>query len=110
MRRAYCAFNSGEIDTAIDLMHPEVNWPNAWEGDRVLGRSAVRAYWTRQFGAISSKVEPEAFVEEPDGTIIVSVHQVVREAETDRLLFDACVRHRYHLKDGLVVRMDVVDD
>jgi len=110
LRRAYRAFNSGEIDTAIELMHPEVDWPNAWEGGRVLGRSAVREYWARQFGAISSDVEPEAFIEEPDGAITVDVHQVVREAGTNRLLSDSRIRHRYRLRDGLVVRMDVLGD
>jgi ketosteroid isomerase-like protein len=110
LRRAYEAFNSGEIDAAIELMHPEVDWPNAWDGGRVLGRSAVRDYWTRQFGAISSDVEPEAFVEEFDGTITVEAHQVVREAETNKPLSDSHVRHRYRLRDGLILRMDVVED
>ena len=45
-------------------MHPEVDWPNAWEGGRVVGRAAVRDYWNRQFTAISSMVEPEGFTEE----------------------------------------------
>ncbi len=109
LQGAYRAFNSGEIDAALELMHPEVDWPNAWEGGRVLGRSAVRDYWIRQFGSISSDVEPEAFVEEADGKITVDVHQVVREAKTNRLLSDSRVRHCYRLKDGLIVRMDVVD-
>jgi hypothetical protein len=26
-------------------MHPEVDWPNAWEGGRVVGHAAVRDYW-----------------------------------------------------------------
>jgi hypothetical protein len=34
-----------------------------------VGRDAVSAYWRRQFEAISSKVEPEACTEEPDGSI-----------------------------------------
>ncbi len=109
LRRAYRAFNSGEVDAAIELMHPEVDWPNAWQGGRVFGRSAVRDYWSRQFAAISSDVEPKAFVEEPDGAITVDVRQVVRDAATNRLLSDSHVRHRYHFKDGLVVRMDVVE-
>jgi hypothetical protein len=50
-------------------MHPEVDWPNAWEGGRVVGHAAVRDYWDRQFAAISSKVEPEGFNQEPDGSI-----------------------------------------
>jgi hypothetical protein len=60
-------------------MHPEVDWPNAWEGGRVVGRAAVRDYWDRQFAVISSKVEPENFTEESDGSITVDVQQVVHD-------------------------------
>jgi hypothetical protein len=90
-------------------MDPAVDWPNAWEGGRVVGRAAVRDYWNRQFAAISSKVEPEGFTEEADGSITVDVHQVVRHAGTGELVSDSRVRHRYRLKDDLVVRMDVLE-
>lgn len=109
LRSAYRAFNARDIDAALELMHPKVDWPNAWEGGRVVGRAAVRDYWSRQFAAISSNVEPLRFVEEADGNIIVDVHQVVHDAHTGDLLLDSSVRHCYRLKDGLVVRMDVVE-
>jgi len=108
LRDAYAAFNARDLDAAIELMHPDVDWPNAWEGRRVQGHAAVRAYWERQFAAISSQVEPERFREEPDGSITVEVHQVVHDAQTGELLTDSRVRHRYWLDGGLVVRMDVV--
>src|SRR4029077_4538622 len=66
LRAAYRAFNERDIAAALELMHPEVDWPNAWEGGRVSGREAVGAYWARQFEAISSKVEPRAFTWEGD--------------------------------------------
>ena len=90
-------------------MHPDVDWPNAWEGGRVIGRAAVRDYWNRQFAAISSKVEPEDFTNEPNGAITVDVHQVVHDARTGELISDSHVRHRYWLEGGLVVRMDVLN-
>ena len=31
---AYRAFNAREVEAAIELMDPEVDWPNAWEGGR----------------------------------------------------------------------------
>ena len=108
LRSAYRAFNARDIEAAVELMHPDVDWPNAWEGGRVVGRAAVSAYWKRQFTAISSKVEPEAFTEEPDGTITVDVHQVVHDARGGELISDSRVRHRYRLEDGLVIRMDVL--
>ena len=104
----YRAFNEREIDAVLEVMHPDVDWPNAWEGGRVSGRDAVREYWTRQFAAISSRVDPEAFSDEPDGSVTVDVHQMVHDAQTGELLSDSRVRHRYRLEDGLVTRMDVL--
>jgi ketosteroid isomerase-like protein len=109
LRSAYSAFNTRDVEAALELMHPEVDWPNAWEGGRVVGRSAVRDYWTRQFAAIASTVEPERFTQEADGSVTVDVHQVVRDASTGELISDSHVRHRYRLERGLVVRMDVVE-
>lgn len=109
LRSAYCAFNARDVEAAVELMHPDVDWPNAWEGGRVIGRAAVREYWTRQFSAISSNVAPEGFTEEPDGSIMVDVHQVVRDAQSGDLLSDSHVRHRYRFESGLIVRMDVLE-
>jgi hypothetical protein len=110
LRSAYRAFNARDIEAAVDLMHPEIDWPNAWEGGRVVGRAAVRDYWNRQFAAILSRVEPQGFSEEPNGTITVDVHQVVHDAASGVLISDSRVRHRYRVEDGLVLRMDVLED
>jgi ketosteroid isomerase-like protein len=109
LRAGYEAFNARDIDAALALMHPEVDWPNAWEGGRVVGHDAVAAYWRRQLEQISSTVTPERFDHDPDGTIIATVHQVVRDSETGKLLSDTHVLHRWRLENGLVVRMDVLD-
>ncbi len=105
----YAAFNRRDIDTVLAAMHPVVDWPNAWEGGRVRGRAAVRAYWERQFKEISGRVEPVGFSEGDDGTVVVDVHQVVHDARSGELLTDRRVRHRYRFEDGLVVRMDVLE-
>ena len=110
MRRACRAFNTREIDAATELMHPKVDWPNAWEGGRVVGRRAVQDYWKRQFKVISSEIELQTFTEEPGGAITVNARQVVHEANTGRLISDLHVRHRFRFRDGLIVHMDVVED
>jgi hypothetical protein len=74
LRAAYRAFNARDIAAALELMHPEVDWPNAWEGGRVVGHEAVAQYWTRQFESISSTVEPERFDHGHDGSITATVH------------------------------------
>ena len=109
LREVYRAFNARDVDAALELMHPDVDWPNAWEGGRVIGHAAVRDYWTRQFAAISSHVEPDRFHHGDDGAVTVEVHQVVHDAKGGELLSDSHVRHRYAFGGGLVVRMDVLD-
>jgi ketosteroid isomerase-like protein len=108
LRAAYRAFNARDVEAAVALMHPDVDWPNAWEGGREIGRDAVAEYWRRQFERISSTVEPERFDREPDGAVTVAVHQTVRDAKTGEPISDSHVLHRYRLEDGLVVRMDVL--
>ncbi len=107
LRAAYASFNCGDLEAAIELMHPAVDWPNAWEGGRVIGRNAVLDYWRRQFDAISSRVEPERFLEQSGGSVGVDVRQVVRDLQTDQLLSDSRLRHRFWLQDGLIIRMEV---
>ena len=109
LRAAYRAFNARDIEAALRLMHPDVDWPNAWEGGRVSGREAVREYWARQFDSISSTVEPLAFSPGEDGSIDVDVHQLVHDAGSGELVSDSRVVHRWWLRDGLAVRMEVLE-
>jgi ketosteroid isomerase-like protein len=108
LRRMYAAFDARDVEAIVGAMHPDVDWPNAWEGGRLRGRADVLAYWRRQFEAIDPRVTPEGFAERPDGRIAVDVHQVVRSLDGE-LLADRRVVHVYALRDGLVARMDVED-
>jgi hypothetical protein len=109
LRDVYDAFNRRDIEGAVAAMHADVDWPNAWEGGRVIGRDAVRAYWTRQFAEIDPSVDPVGFSVGEDGRISVAVHQVVRGLD-GAVLADRTVTHVYAFRDGLVERMDVVED
>lgn len=106
LRRIYAAFNHREIDTVLAVMHPEVDWPNGWEGGREHGRKAVRDYWTRQFKAVSPNVEPQGFRTGDDGRIVVTVHQVVHDLE-GKLLSDSMVEHVYTIENGLIRKMEI---
>jgi hypothetical protein len=107
LRSAYDAFNARDIERALVLMVPDVDWPNGMEGGRVHGHDAVRAYWERQFGMIDSRVSPSAFEPLDDGRVAVRVHQVVRSLDGD-VLSDDDVTHVYSFSDGLVSRMEIV--
>jgi hypothetical protein len=106
LRRAYAAFNGRDIEGALALMHPDVDWPNGMEGGRELGHEAVRAYWTRQFGLIDSHVEPVGFSPDDEGRVVVDVDQVVRDLD-GALLSEQRVQHVYTLRNGLIARMDI---
>ena len=108
LRRAYREFNARNIDAVLEFLAPDVDWPNGMEGGREVGHDAVRAYWTRQFGLVSSNVEPESFVDDAHGRIVVEVHQVVRDLE-GTLLSESVVEHVYTFENGLVRSMDIRD-
>jgi hypothetical protein len=106
LTRTYAAFNARDIDAVLATMHPDVDWPNAWEGGRVAGRAGVREYWTRQWAALDPTVVPVGFTTDAEGRTIVTVHAIVRDLN-GRVLSDGIVEHAYTLEDGLIRRMDV---
>src|SRR5580698_416434 len=101
LRHIYAAFNRREIDTVLAAMHPDVDWPNGWEGGRVHGHAAVRDYWARQFKAVSANVEPQSIRSEKDGSVVITVHQVVHDID-GKLLSDSMVEHVYTIYNGLI--------
>ena len=109
LSRAYAAFNARDIDAVLSMMHPEVEWPNGMEGGYVYGHDGVRAYWTRQWDLIDPLVEPQAFSPEPDGRILVEVHQRVLDKDGATLL-DGQVQHIYSIRDRLVRHMEIRSD
>jgi nuclear transport factor 2 (NTF2) superfamily protein len=107
LRALYFAFNAREIDTVLGALHDDVDWPNAWEGGRLRGRAAVRAYWTRQWAEIDGQVEPVDFTALPDGRVAIEIDQTVRDLN-GTLLSEGRVRHVYAFaEDGLVTSMEV---
>jgi ketosteroid isomerase-like protein len=105
IRDLYASFNARDIEAVLAALHPDVDWPNAWEGGRLHGHDEVRDYWTRQFAAIDGHVEPTA-IETAEDTVTVTVHQTVHDLDGN-LLDDRMVTHTYTFRDGRVARMDV---
>jgi len=103
---AYDAFNARDIDAALSVMHPDVDWPNGWEGGRVRGRQAVRDYWTRQWAAIDPRVDPVAFAVDATGRAVVKVHQLVRDLQGNPVS-EGMVEHVYRIEHGLIRSMDI---
>jgi ketosteroid isomerase-like protein len=102
----YAAFNAREMDAVLAKMHPDVEWPNGWEGGWVQGREAVRAYWTRQWQAIDPTVMPTGFALESDGRVRVDVQQIVRDL-AGKIVAEGAVQHVYRFADGLIAHMEI---
>ncbi len=98
LRRACAPFNARDIEAVLSMMHPDVEWPNGMEGGYVYGHDGVRAYWTRQWRLIDPFVEPQAFSSEPDGRVLVEVHQRVLGKDGGTLL-EGRVQHIYSIRD-----------
>ena len=104
--KAYSAFNARDMDTALSTMHPDIQWPKAFEGGYISGHNEIREYWTRQWKEINPNVQPVGFNERQDGTLEIRVHQKVKDLEGNTI-FDGMVKHIYTLHDNLLRRMDI---
>ncbi len=106
INNAYAAFNARDIDAILLVMHPEVKWSKAWEGDYANGHVEVRDYWERQWKEINPNVTPVGFRERENGTLEVEVNQLVKDL-AGKILFDGSVKHVYVINDGLLQQMDI---
>jgi hypothetical protein len=106
IKKAYLAFNSRDIDTALSTFHSKVHWPKAFEGGYVVGHDAIREYWTRQWTEINGIVEPVGFNERENRSLEVEVHQKVTDLKGNSL-FDGIVKHIYTFEDDLIKTMDI---
>ncbi len=81
LRAAYAAFNRGDIDAAVDLLDPHVEWIEPMEfpgGGAYSGIAGAKRYLTQsRAGAAEVISEPERFIPSGD-QIVVFVHARVR--------------------------------
>jgi hypothetical protein len=106
LKQVYDAFNARDIEAVLSTLHPQVDWPNGWEGGRIHGRSAVRAYWTRQWEAIAPHVEPVGFHADGPGRTMVDVHAVVCDRQGN-VIADEMIQHIYVIEDGLILSLEI---
>ncbi len=106
LSRVYAAFNKRDIDGTLALMSEDVSWPKASEGGRVVGKQAIREYWTRQWAEFDPTVGVLDVVDEESGLTEVKVHQLVKDRK-GTTLSDTEVWHVYTFTGGLIERMDI---
>ncbi|HEY2582964.1 MAG TPA: nuclear transport factor 2 family protein [Mucilaginibacter sp.] len=106
IKKAYTAFNQRDIEAVLSFFHPEVDWPNGWEGGYVHGHDEVRDYWTRQWKELNPTVTPVSFKVLENDMLEVEVKQVVKDL-SGNILFDDTVYHTYQFENGLIKRMEI---
>lgn len=106
LTKAYHHFNTRNIDGALSLMMPQVDWPNGMEGGYEHGHDAVRAYWTRQWTLINPHVAPLEVEKTEDDRYKVEVNQLVKNLE-GAILADLVLYHTYTIKNGLIQHMEI---
>lgn len=106
--RFHKALDGKDVETVMALLHPEADVPNQLDGRRVQGGAALRAYYVRAFGLVSSENTPTAFHARPDGTMEVRIHHHVTSLD-GALWHDGPVDYRFTFRDGLISRLDQLD-
>ena len=105
--RAYDAFNQRDINTVLNLMAPDVQWPNGWEGGYVNGHDEVKEYWTRQWKEIDPTVTPVFISELTDNRFDVEVRQTIK-SKSGEILSDDMVHHVYTFENEKIKKMEIV--
>ncbi len=106
MQQMYAAFNRRDINSVLARMSDGIDWPKASEGGRVIGKDAIRAYWTRQWAEFDPTVVALQVIDKPGGQTDVRVHQLVKSLGGD-VLSDLELWHTYTIRDGLIEHMDI---
>ncbi|MGH2713380.1 MAG: nuclear transport factor 2 family protein [Pseudonocardiaceae bacterium] len=106
VRAAYDAYNRGDVDAVLDLLHPDVDWrppPNSLEPHPLRGRDAVRRYLTPDFFE-SQRAEPLEVMEEGD-RILVEV-RVRARGRGSGVELDMIAFHLLVIEDDRAVRFE----
>jgi hypothetical protein len=104
--KLYEMFNARNIDGVLAHLHPDVRWPNGWEGGWLHGHEQVRDYWTRQWHELDPHVEPVGFEHDESGRTVVHVQAIIRNM-TGEIVSQGRVNHVYTLEDDLVRAMEI---
>ena len=102
------AMNDQAIETALGLLHPDVDWQDLMTPGRRQGLAAVRAYWEEVFGLVSPASSIlETRSDGPDRIIVTFLHSI-RDRQ-GKLWSEETTTQVFTFRDGLIVRMDLVE-
>jgi ketosteroid isomerase-like protein len=107
IRRAYEAYNSGEIDAVLELLDERVELrppPSSLDPEPLHGRAAVREY-LRPNTFEDQRAEPEALIEEGDRVLVVA--RARARGRGSGIEIDQTVFHVLTLAGDRVMRFEV---
>jgi ketosteroid isomerase-like protein len=107
---AYAAFNRGNIDAVLDLMHPDVEChppPTSIDPKPFRGREAVREYLAPNFFENQS-AEPVEVLEQDDRIMVVA--RVRARGRGSGIEIDSLAFHLWTVEDGRATRFAIFVD
>lgn len=109
-RKAYAAFNRGDVETALQHLDPQIEWNMHEEFARAprtfRGHEGVREVWAIFREAIDDLVAEPARVHDAVGAIVAEVRMCGRARGTqERVLFELV--HVWTIRDRRATRLDV---
>jgi ketosteroid isomerase-like protein len=110
LRDAYQAFNRGEVDAVLDLLHPDVEWvpsSSSLEPNPLRGRDAVREYLAPNFFE-SQTAEPLEMIEERNRVLVAA--RVRARGRGSGIELDQTAYHLFVIEDGRAVRFAAFGD
>jgi ketosteroid isomerase-like protein len=110
LRDAYQAFNRGEVDAVLDLLHPDVEWvppSSSLEPHPLRGRDAVREYLAPNFFE-SQTAEPLEMIEERNRVLVAA--RVRARGRGSGIELDQTAYHLFVIEDGRAVRFAAFGD
>ncbi len=113
IRRAYDAWNRGDLDAVVEFLDEDVEWHMTGEivgtAEAYHGHAGVRSWWlqfTEPFERV--EIEPEEIVEPSEDRVLVRVR--VRATGRQGVQVDLSVSHLYELREGKMIRARVFTD
>jgi ketosteroid isomerase-like protein len=110
LRRGYEAFNRGDFEAAVELMHPEVEWTRAErapEPEPLRGVDAIRA-WMQPDVFDEQHAEPIEIIENEDKIFVEARFRV--RARGSGIEMEDVAYHVWTIRDGMAARMEFFDE
>lgn len=107
LRNFYAALNERDLTTLLNLLAPDVEWPDQLEGGTLHGVEEVEEYWRQQWKLTNTRLELIHVVMDPNGHAVATVKETSRERNAD-ILSETQVRHQWEFANGLVKRLRIL--